>query len=174
MSAAFIDFRQPRRTPALGWGLLVLGCSVLAAALWWDRSWTTERTALEDAQRARDDAERQAREVANRPVPPTADELRLRALAPQLRQPWLPVLRVVEAVTEPPVFLLAFAVDPASGQIRIEGEASSFAEALTYAKALRNDDVLAPAQLRSHEAFTDPNTGRQAIRFSVTSQWISR
>ena len=48
------------------------------------------------------------------------------------------------------------------------------AEALAYAQTLRNDDVITTAQLRSHELATDPNTGRQAVRFMVTSQWISR
>lgn len=173
MSAAFIDFHRPRRVPVLGWVLFALGSAVLAGGLWLDRAWTNERAAVEAARRARDDAARQARELASRPVPLTADELRQRAAAPLLRQPWLPVLRVVEAATEPPVFLLGLAIDPASGQIRIEGEAPSFAEVLAYAQSLR-DDVLVPAQLRSHEAFTDPNNGRQATRFSVTSQWISR
>lgn len=174
MSAIRVDFAHPRRAPALGWALLVLGAAVLSGALWLDRAWTLEQSAAADAQRAREEAARQEREQANRPVPPSADEVRLHAVAPLLRQPWLPVLRVVESVAEPPVYLLGLAIDPASGQIRIEGEAPSFAEALAFAQALRNDEVLAPAQLRSHEAFTDPNTGRQATRFAVTSQWIQR
>lgn len=174
MSAMRIDFRHGRRAPAAGWVLLLVGVATLAGALWVDRAWRTERAAAEAAREARQDMDRRTREDANRPVPPTADELRLHAVAPQLRQPWLPVLRTIEATTEPPVHLLSLAIDPASGQIRIEGEAPTFADALTYANALRDDSVLQPAQLRSHEAYTDPNTGRQATRFAVTSQWISR
>lgn len=174
MSAARIDFQHPRRVPVIGWVLLVLGCTVLAAALWVERTWAAERAAAADAWRARAEASRQADELARQPKPPSADELRQQAVAPLLRQPWLPVLRVIESATEAPVYLLALTIDPASGQIRIEGEAPSFGEALAYAQALRDDSVLQAAQLRFHEAFTDPNTGRQATRFSVTSQWINR
>jgi hypothetical protein len=174
MKPALIDFRSAGRAPAIGWVMLALGVTVLSTALWFDRTWTVQRAEAEQARRATEDAARQARELASRPVQLTAEELRLRATEPLLRQPWLPVLRVIESVTEPPVYLLGLTIEPSSGQIRIEAEAPSFADALEYAKTLRNEEVLAPAQLRSHEGFTDPNTGRQATRFTVTSQWISR
>lgn len=174
MSVARLDFLRPRHTPVAGIVLLVLGAIALGGSLWLDQRWTAQRAAADDARRAREESARQVIEQALRPVPPSPEELRRRAAAPLLRQPWLPVLRVVESVTEPPVFLLGLNIDPASGNIRIEGEAPSFAEALAYAQSLRNDGVIAPAQLRSHDATIDPNTGRQAVRFTVTSQWISR
>ena len=174
MSAARLDFLTPRRTPRAGIVLLVLGVFALGASLWLDQRWSAERAASDEARRAQEESVRQAREQASRPVPPTPDELRRRAAQPLLRQPWLQVLRVLESATEPPVYLLGLSVDPATGNIRVEGEAPSFAEALDYAQTLRNDDVIRPAQLRSHEIVTDPNTGRQAVRFMVTSQWISR
>lgn len=174
MSGSRLDFLHPRRTPVAGIVLLVLGAIALSASFWVDQRWTAERAAADGERRAREESARQAAELASRPMPLSPEDLRRRAAEPLLRQPWLPVLRVVEAVTEAPVYLLGLNIDPVSGSIRIEGEAPSFAEALSYAQALRNDGVITPAQLRSHDVVTDPNTGRQAVRFTVTSQWISR
>ncbi len=174
MSAARLDFLSPRRMPRAGIVLLVLAALALGASFWLDQRWSAERVAADEARRAQEESARQALEQASRPVPPTPDELRRRTAQPLLRQPWLQVLRVLESATEPPVYLLGLNVDPATGNIRIEGESPSFAEALAYAQTLRNDDVITTAQLRSHELATDPNTGRQAVRFMVTSQWISR
>lgn len=115
----------------------------------------------------------QLRREALRPVPVSPDQRRLQHIAPQLRQPWLPVLRVVEGATRPPVYLLALAIDPASGNVRVEGEAPSFDKALEYAKALDEDGVLGPAELRSHEQMSEPS-GRAAVRFSIVTRWSAR
>ncbi|QTN25665.1 hypothetical protein HZ992_12225 [Rhizobacter sp. AJA081-3] len=174
MSAATIDFLHPRRTPWLGWVLLVAGTGALVLSLWADQRWTAQRAEFEAAKRQREEATQTARALADRPVPLTPQDLRMRAVAPQLRQPWLPLLRVVENVTEPPIFLLAMTVDPVTGSVRLDGEAPGFAEALAYSQALRNDDVLAHAQLRSHDVVADPNSSRQAVRFSIAAEWIAK
>lgn len=174
MSSVTIDFLHPQRHPRLGWVLLALGAAALALSLWADQQWAREQETRESVRRQREDAAQAARAQAAKPVLPTPQELRTRSVAPQLRQPWLPLLRVIEGVTEPPVFLLGLSVDPASGSVRVDGEAPSFADALAYADALRNEDVLVRSQLRSHDVSTDPASGRQAVRFSIVSQWIAK
>lgn len=174
MSIATIDFLHPRRTPWMGWVLLVAGAGALVLSLWAGQRWSSQRAELEAAKRQREESIQSARALADKPVPVTPQDLRVRAVSPQLRQPWLPLLRVVESVTEPPIFLLVMAVDPATGAVRLDGEAPGFAEALSYSQALRNDDVLTHAQLRSHDAVSDPNSGRQSVRFSIAAQWIAK
>lgn len=173
MSASTIDFLKPRAKSWLGWCVLALGIGAVAAALHVDRQWRRERTEREAALTARASAAEQQRREALRPMPVSPDQRRLQHIAPQLRQPWLPVLRVVEGATRPPVYLLALAIDPASGSVRVEGEAPGFDEALAYAKALDEDGPLGPAELRSHEQVSDPS-GRAAVRFTIMTRWSVR
>jgi hypothetical protein len=173
MSASTIDFLKPRATSWLGWCVLAIGVGAIAAVLHFDRQWTRDRTEHEAAMNARASAAEQQRREASRPVPVSPDQRRLHLIAPQLRQPWLPVLRVVEGATRPPVYLLALAIDPASGSVRVEGEAPGFDEALAYAKALDQDGLLGPAELRSHEQVSDPS-GRAAVRFTIMTRWSGR
>jgi hypothetical protein len=174
MTSATIDFLHPRRTPWLGGCLLALGAVALAFVLWADRQWNAERADHERARREREAVVQRAREAALRPVPPTAQELRLQQIAPQLRQPWLPVLHLIENVTEPPVYLLSLSVDPATGTVRLDGEAPGFAEALAYTHALDDEGLMGPARLRSHDTATDPTTGRPVVRFSIATRWITK
>jgi hypothetical protein len=173
MSAPTIDFLRPGRLGALAWALLAGGVAALAVAVVLQRQWAHERATLQAAADARTETlERQRREAA-RPVPITPDERRLQQVAPQLRQPWLPALRVIEGVTKAPVFLLALSIDPASGAVRLEGEAPSFEQALDYARALGEGDALGAAELRSHELHADPG-GRTTVRFTVVARWNAR
>lgn len=173
MSAPTIDFLRPRRTSGLAWVLLAGGVAAVGVAMVLQRQWIAERATLQAAADARVESLERQRRAAAKPVPLTADERRLQQVAPQLRQPWLPALRVIEGVTKAPVFLLALSVDPASGAIRLEGEAPSFEQALDYAKALGEGDALGPAELRSHELHTDPG-GRTTVRFTVVTRWNAR
>lgn len=171
--SATVDFLTARSTSWLGWCLLGLGVAAGGAAFHFDRQWAHERAQREADITARTaEAEQRSREAA-RPVPISPDQRRLLRIAPQLRQPWLPVLRIIEAATRPPVFLLALSVDPASGTIRVEGEAPTFEAVLEYAKDLDHEGLLGPAELRSHEQVVDP-TGRPAVRFTVVSRWSER
>jgi hypothetical protein len=173
MSALTIDFLKPRANSWLGWCVLAIGIGAVAAALHVDRQWTRDRTEHEAAMNARASAAEQQRRDASRPAPVLPDQRRLQHIAPLLRQPWLPVLRVVEGATRPPVYLLALAIDPASGNVRVEGEAPSFDKALEYAKALDEDGLLGPAELRSHEQMSD-SSGRAAVRFTIMTRWSAR
>jgi hypothetical protein len=173
MSAPMIDFAHAKRTAWLGWIVLALGVAALGTALRLDQRWTTQRADQQASLQARLDAAEQQRRDALRPVPPSPDRRRLQRIAPQLRQPWLTTLRVIEGVTQPPVFLLGLSIDPASGGLRLEGEAPSFEEALAYAKSLGEGDALGRAELRSHELMNDPS-GRASVRFTVVTQWSAR
>ncbi|HZT56125.1 MAG TPA: hypothetical protein VFA35_07865 [Burkholderiaceae bacterium] len=174
MSVGAIDFLHRRRSPWLGWCLLAIGAAALSASLWLDQRWTAERAHREAVARTRDEAMQQARRAAMRPLPPTADQRRLQRIASQLRQPWLPVLRVIENITEAPVFLLALSIDPATGIVQLDGEAPNFDYAMAYAQLLDEEGLLGPAELRSHELVTEPGTGRATLRFTIVTRWSAR
>jgi hypothetical protein len=173
MSAPTIDFARASRAEWLGWVVLAVGVTALATALRLDQRWTTQRADQEASLQARLDAAERQRREASRPVPPSPDQRRLQRIAPQLRQPWLPTLRVIEGATRSPVYLLGLSIDPASGGMRLEGEAPSFETALAYAKALGEDGALGRSELRSHELVNDPS-GRASVRFTVVTQWSAR
>ncbi|MGM9491331.1 hypothetical protein [Ideonella sp. YS5] len=172
MSAPTIDFLGRQRTAWLGWILLGAGLAALAASLWLGQRWTGQRAQRDAEVRSRQEAAEQAQRAALRPVALSPDERRLQHIAPRLRQPWLPALRLIENVTEPPVYLLALSVDPASGGLRIDGEAPTFEDALSYVRSLDEPGLLGPAALRSHEQATDP-AGRSVVRFSILTRWAS-
>lgn len=170
MSAPTIDFLRPHRTFWLGWLLLGAGVAALAASLWLGHQWTSERAEHDAEKRTQQEAAEQAQRAALKPLPPSPDQRRLQHIAPQLRQPWLPTLRLIENVTEPPVYLLALSVDPAAGSLRIDGEASTFEDVLAYVQLLDEPGLLGPAALLSHEQAIDP-AGRVAVHFSIVTRW---
>lgn len=173
MTAPAIDFLQQRPIPVLGSSLLALGAAALVVALAVDRHQAQARAAHQAALQSLAAEAEQRRRDTDRPPVLSPDQRRLQQVAPQLRQPWLPVLRVVEGATRPPVHLLALAIDPASGAVRIEGEAPGFDKALEYAKSLDQDGLLGPAELRSHEQVAD-DSGRTAVRFTIVTRWSAR
>ncbi|MBB2486998.1 hypothetical protein H5407_17350 [Mitsuaria sp. WAJ17] len=168
-----IDFVQRNSAPWAARLLLIAGGLSLAGALWLQHRWDAVRASQEErllAQAQAAEASRKAVQAAQRPTP---DQLRMRNVAPLLRQPWLPILRVIEHATEPPVYLLSLFIDPAAGTVRVEGEAGSFDQVLAYARTLDDDSVLGPARLGSHESITDA-AGRTLVRFSITTPWRTR
>ena len=169
MTAARIDFLRPRRVPWVGVCLLALGTAALLGAIRIDRQWAAQRAEREAATRAQEEAADRARREALRQIPLSPDQRRLQRITPALRQPWLPTLRVIENVTEPPVYLLSMAIDPAAGNVRLEAQAPSFDHALAYVQLLDEDGLLGPAQIRSHEQVNDP--AHPAVRFTVVTQW---
>jgi hypothetical protein len=167
VSAPTIDFQHAGRTPGLGWVILAIGAMGLSTALWIDHTWSQERAAQAAALQAQAEARRQrAAQVLQRTPNSAADERRLQFAARQLAQPWLPALRLIENATEPPVFVLGLSMDPAAGSLRLDGEAPSLQQALGYAKALQEKNLLGPAELRSHETSTDP-AGHAVVRFTL-------
>jgi len=173
MTGTVIDFLQPRRLPAFGWCLLVIGIACVTSVAWQQHQWDLERARQQDAKAEQEAAQRRAAEAARRPRVPTPDERRLQHVAPQLQQPWLPTLRAVENATESPVFLLAMSIDPSSGRVQLDGEAPSFDHALAYVQRLSDDGPLAGAHMASHEAAVDAG-GRATVRFTVLTHWRAR
>ena len=167
-----IDFVSRPATPRWGWCLLVVGAVACGTALHADRRWAQERERREADNNARAAAAEQRRRDAAKPLPITADQRRQQRVAPLLRQPWLPTLRAIEATTRPPVYLVALTIDPTSNTVRLEGQAPSFDAALEYAKALGQEGLLAPAELRSHEQMVD-STGSTAVRFTAVTKWTA-
>lgn len=174
MSRARIDFLRPRSSSWLGSIIFAVGAASLASSLWLDRHWTAQRVEREMAVRERDGALRQAQVTATKPIPPTADERRLSRVAPQLRQPWLPTLRLIEHATAEPVFLVGMAIDPSTGTVRLDAEAQTFEQALGYAHSLSQEGLIADAHLRSHEQINAPAVGSSIVRFNVVARWSAR
>jgi hypothetical protein len=173
MSAPTIDFLHPHRPAWLGWGLLAMGVATLAASLGLQHRWADQRADREAAIAVRAEAAERARREALKPVAPSPDERRFQHITPQLRQPWLPTLRLIENATEPPVYLLALSIDPGAGSLHIEGEAPTFDQVLSYVQTLDEPGLLGPAELRSHELVTDA-TGRTTVHFNIVTRWIVR
>lgn len=169
MTARTVDFLRPRGTPLAGRCLLAAGLLSLVAAAWLNQRWDSERAGHEALLRRQEEAQRHAAEAARRPHVPTVDERRLKHLLPQLSQPWLPTLRTIEGATESPVFLLGLGIDPASGRIQLEGEASSFDQALAYVERLSREDTLTDVHLVSHD--TPATAPGGAMRFTVNARW---
>ena len=173
MTTAAVDFLRPQASPRVGWVLLVAGAGALIAALAFDSHYATVQAEAERAAQARLDQDRQRLRPARLAVP-SAGEVRLRQADLDSRAPWLPTLRVIEATTRDPVYLRSLVIEPAAGVVKLEAEAPSFAEALSYAKALDDESSLRPALLSAHEQVVDSATGKSAVRFSVVGRWNSR
>ena len=173
MSAPTIDFLHPPRAGRLGWVMLVVGAVMLAAAAWFHHRWTTQRADRDTALLAQQEAVERTQRDALKPLPPTPDQRRFQRIAPQLRQPWLPTLRLIENVSEPPVFLLGLSVDPVAGTLRIDGETPTFDQVLSYMQTLDEPGLLGPAELRSHEQAVDP-MGHATVRFTIVTRWSTQ
>jgi len=168
-----IDFLHPPSPPLVGWVLLAIGAAALAAALIVDRHYVTAIAEQEAATQTRlDEARRLARPAFA--VSPTSAELRLRQASLDAHQPWLATLRSIEATTQAPVFLRSLVIEPAAGVVKLEAEASTFADVLAYVKALDEAELLRPAFLNSHEQIIDATTGKSVVRFQVATRWNAR
>ena len=172
MTAA-VDFLRLESAPRLGWVLLALGVVALAAAMAFDGRVEVARVAADRVAQARAEQERDARRPV-RAVPPTPAMIRLRQAELDARAPWLATLRVVESVAQDPVYLRSLVIEPATGTVKLEAEAPSFADALALAKSLDDDGMLRPALMSSHEQIVDAQTGKSAVRFNVSGRWNSR
>lgn len=170
-----IDFQHPQRQPVIGWVLLAMGAGLLVASWIYRESVTRDQRSAEQVRAEQAAAlQREAELRRPAPAPRTPAQIALASISPTLRQPWLPVLKTIEGVSEPPIFLLSISIDPASGVVRIEGEAPTFEAAVAYVSSLGEPEVLQPAQLRSHDSAVDPNTNQPLVRFSAQAKWVTR
>jgi hypothetical protein len=164
-----IDFLHPSKPSTIGWLFLGLGIVALSASLSGVHSVKQQRErAVEEAKARAANAARDRLLVSEHPQP-TPEDRRLQRVVPLLTQPWLATLRLIEGVTEPPIYLTGLAIDPATGYVRIEGQAPSFHAALTYSQILLEPEVLEHARLQSHEyAKDEPNA---PTKFTVIARW---
>jgi hypothetical protein len=133
-----------------------------------------------------------AREARLQPLAaaqPTLAQRRWNQARPELARPWLAALSAIESATRPPVYLLSMNIDPATGVIRLEGEAPGFDQALAYVQALGAEPALSSATLESHSevpsaggsaaaaalspptALGAPPSDRPVVRFSALTHW---
>jgi hypothetical protein len=168
-----VDFSHAPSPPGVGWALLGAGILALAASIAVEAHFVAAKDAADRELLAQLDLERLRRQPM-KVVPPTAGEIRVREAVAESRGPWLATLRAIETTTQDPVYLRSMTVEPSTAVIKLEAEAPSFADALSYAKALDEEALLHPALLTSHEAVADTTTGKNVVRFNVVTQWNSR
>lgn len=173
MSRSTIDFLRSPGTPTLGSVLLVAGALCCAVAIWLSNKWSTERLLALRAEQAAAEAKREQLRPKPRTAP-TIDQTRQAYAQLELRRPWLPALRAVESATVAPIFLLALTIDPATGLVKLEGEAPSLDHALAYGLMLDEGGALQSAVVNSHDLVTDPGSGRTVVRFAASTRWTTR
>lgn len=170
-----IDFARSPSQPRLGWLMLLAGLVMLGlvASQYWHvrEQQAAQLNTQHQLALAMENSERQRVAALPSPVPPYADDRRWRRAATELALPWITTLRAVERATKPPVFLLGFKSDPASGRLQLDAEAPSFNAALDFVSALQAAPALSQTQLLSHQDAPDPQ-GRPLTRFSLQTQWV--
>lgn len=171
MTQAAIDFLAPPPPRRFGVVLLLTAAAILAAVLWIARVWEHEEEAAHAADQRALELRRLQSVQAAAPAP-SADSKRWDQARLELAAPWLSALRAIEQATVNPVFLLSLDIEPATGTVKVVGEAPSFDHALAYVQVLDLDGALQPAQLTSHEKIVDPS-GRSIVRFSAVTTWSS-
>ena len=168
-----IDLSREPAPPFLGWILLSVGLAAAFVAFAYRQHQAGALAEAERQTQARLDRQREHSKPV-RAAAPSPAEIRLLAATAESRAPWLATLRTIEATARDPVYLRAVTFEPDSGLLRLEAEASSFADALAYAKELDESESLHPAWLRSHEEVVDPARARPAVRFAVVARWNRR
>lgn len=167
-----IDLSREPPAPWLGWILLIVGVGAAVSSLAYRQHRIDVLAEADRLVQAR--VESQHLQAGPRAVAPSPAETRRRAAGVEARAPWLATLRAIESTAREPVYLRAVTFEPGTGVVRLDAEASSFADALAYATSIDDSAWLHPAWLRSHEEAVDPALGRSVVRFSVVARWNSR
>lgn len=171
MRRMHLDFVQPHaRRIWLGVVLLLVGAAATFGLLAHHYAQLRE-TALLDERIA------DARRATRREMP----RLRVadgRALAQEVRAanaviahinvPWEALFGELEAATDENVALLAIQPDPATGQVRIAGEARKLESVLGYILKLQARDGLANVLLLGHEVKETP---QRPVAFTLSAEW---
>ena len=167
-----VDLLRPDAPPLLGWVVLALGGLALVTALGLRHHWQgldsdTRKRALQEMR-----AQQEVQARTTKPSLPAPERIRQQQLGALVARPWLPTLRGIEAAMAPSTYLLRLSIDPATGLVRIEAEATGFDWMLNYLHVLERRPELRAVQLRSHEPMASPNPALQGLRFTVTAQWV--
>ena len=163
-----IDFQRPARemSPRRGWVGLLAGIALLAAA---QAEYTGADQALaaarEHAQEGRPDAQGAP---AQRPqdAARAAAEAGVRA---QLGTRWSELFTAVEGAAGADVALLELQANPATGAVRVTGEARNFASLVAYVRSMEAAPALARVTLAGHETRRDHP--QHPVRFTLTATW---
>jgi Tfp pilus assembly protein PilN len=86
----------------------------------------------------------------------------------QINVPWDELFGEIEAATDADVALLAIQPDPATGQVRISGEARKLESVLGYITRLEARDGLTNVLLLSHEL---KDTPARPVAFTIAAKW---
>jgi len=166
-----IDFLRSRRTPLLGWLLLVAGVLAAGQAARLEQRLEAARDSYDRARAQLEQDEEQARQRLIAASLPSPESHRLAGAAEEIQRPWLAALQSVEGATSAPIYILDFSIDPAKGHVHLGGESPDFAQAVDYVEHLASGGGLADAQLSSNEQVTEPGNGRTIVKFTVDAHW---
>lgn len=166
-----IDFSGRRARTARRWLLAgsVCGLAACIGVLAWTAQIARENNRLVD-ERAR----ATARLDAARSVAPVREEVReeyaklLRAHR-ELTFGWGRMFAAVEKSVHPEVAILTIQPEPDTGQVRIAGEAKTYADILKLVDALGSEGTFATVTLVSHQA--KPQDPVNALRFALTATY---
>lgn len=170
-----IDFVRSPRQPVLGWLVLASALATTGLAGWQYLALKHRQEALTKAQQQQAqllaENERQRLAALPPPLPPYVDDKRWHLAAHELALPWINTLRALEQATKPPIFLVGFKSDPATGRLQLDAEAPSLDAALDFVSALQAAPTLSQTQILSHEESPD-SQGRPLTRFSLQTKWV--
>lgn len=171
-----IDFARTAPLPRVGWALLIAGLALTVAAgdqaMRLQRQQEAWKQSHDQAAQQEAESERKRLAALPPPMPSYQDDKRWRRAATELALPWLGTLRAIEHATKPPVFLVDFKAEPASGRLQLEAEAPDLDAALAYVTTLQAEPQLANTQLLSHQQVAD-SQGQLQLRVSLQTQWVS-
>jgi hypothetical protein len=167
MRLSDVDFLRRPAPPVLGWVLLAIGLLAVAGSLRFAQDWRQQRSRFANHESILASA-RQAPRRPVAPLPPTLPQRRWEQARQEQDRPWNAALGAIETATREPVYLLSMVVDPATGSIRLEGEAPAFDQALAYVQTLAAQPALSSATLESH---ADMGAGAGRIHFSALAHW---
>ena len=165
---------QPRRSGALAWSLLALGCAVVAALVVLQQRLQVEQVDLEgrlhslELQLGRRPAtaapqsSAASREQAERLA-------QMRSVSQQLQRPWQQLFAMLEAQPQDDVALLGLTPDARKGQVRIAAEARNLEAMLQYHQRLEASAELSDVSLLNHEVMM--GQPEHPVRFTLTATW---
>jgi hypothetical protein len=177
MRALHLDFLRP--IPARPWwGVAILAAGAIAVAAVGARYQRLhaevgelEASVAQLTRFARRDAPRLSAAAAD--PKQLAQEIRsANAVIERLAVPWDALFRELEGAAADGVALLSIQPDPASGQVRIAGEAKRYPDVLAYVARLEAREQLANVFLVGHE--TKQGAPQRPVAFSLVAEWVAR
>ena len=171
MSVRSIDFLRSRRTPVLGWLLLIAGVLTAGQAARLEQQLKAARERNDRAVSQLEHDEELARQRVKAASLPTPESHRLGRAVAEIQRPWLAALQTVEGATSASVYILDFSIDPVKGRVHLGGESPDFERAVSYVEHLANGGGVKGAQLSSNEQVTEPASGRAVVKFTVDADW---